>query len=71
MELTIDRIEEGIAVLIGSEDGTVRMSIPVARLPPGSREGDILTMTLVPDPDATVRARDRVMALQERMRKGR
>lgn len=71
MELTIDRIEEGIAILIGREDETIRVTIPVAHLPPTSREGDILTMTLVPDPGATARARDRVRALQERMRTGR
>ena len=70
MDLTIDRIEEGIAILIGREDGTVRLKIPAEHLPPGSKEGDILTMTLLRDPGATARARDRVRSLQERLREG-
>ena len=38
--LSVDRIEDGIAVLIGS-DGVPR-SLPLSALPPGSREGDLL-----------------------------
>jgi len=70
MEMTIDRIEVGIAVLIGREDESVRLKIPAAHLPPGCREGDIIRMTLQPDPEATARARERVGALQDRLRKG-
>ena len=69
MDMTIDRIEEGIAILIGREDETVRLKIPAAHLPPGCREGDILRMTLEQDKEAAARARERVSALQDRLRK--
>lgn len=71
MELFIDRIEGDIAVLIGREDGKVRLTIPVSALPPGCTEGGILTMALAPDRDATERARNRVRAIQERLRSDR
>jgi hypothetical protein len=59
MDLTIDHIESGIAVLIGREDSGVRITLPVTLLPPDSREGDILALTLVKDPLATEAARAR------------
>jgi hypothetical protein len=69
MDLTIDRIEEGTAVLIGREDETVRISIPAGHLPPGSREGDVLTMTLERDDAATRAAKEKVSGLITRLRK--
>jgi hypothetical protein len=68
MNLTIDRIEEGIAVLIGRDDETVRMTIPVSRLPPGSQEGDILSLAFTRDTSATSVARERARGLIEKMR---
>jgi hypothetical protein len=69
MNLTIDRIEEGIAVLIGREDETVRMTVPVSQLPPGSQEGDIIRLILEKDEPATTAARERVGGLISRLRK--
>lgn len=69
MKLSIDRIDEGIAVLI-VQDGTGRqVRLPATLLPPGSREGDILEMTLEPDPAGTSAARDRVTGLIGKLRK--
>jgi hypothetical protein len=71
MNVSIDRIEEGIAVLIGMDDATVRMTVPVSALPPGSSEGDIITLSLERDGIATAAARKRVTDLQERLKKKR
>jgi hypothetical protein len=71
MNVSIDRIEEGIAVLIGMDDATVRMTVPVSALPPGSSEGDIITLSLERDGIATAAARKRVIDLQERLKKKR
>ena len=71
MNVSIDRIEEGIAVLIGMDDATVRMTVPVSALPPGSSEGDIITLSLERDGIATDAARKRVIDLQERLKKKR
>ena len=71
MNVSIDRIEDGIAVLVMREDPRQRMTVPVALLPPGSGEGDILTLTLECDPAATAAARERVSGLIEKLKKKR
>jgi len=63
MRVTIDRIEGDMAVLISCEDERVCIHLPVPLLPAGSREGDMLTMTIEREPDATFRARERVSGL--------
>jgi len=69
MKVNIDRVEEGIAVLIVQEDPSSRIRIPVSLLPPASREGDVLDMWLEPDPAATAAARERVAGLIRKMKK--
>ena len=69
MKVSIDRIDEGVAVLIVQEDPYQRIRLPAGLLPPGSREGDILTVSLEPDPAATGAAKERVSGLIERMKK--
>lgn len=71
MQVSIDRIESGIAVLIGRDDETVRVTIPVARLPAACGEGDILTLTLERDPEATANARERVARRIGKLQKDR
>jgi hypothetical protein len=63
MQMTIDRIEEGIAVLVSLEDKPQKVNVPISLLPPGSREGDIVTMQLGRDEVATAAARERVTSL--------
>jgi hypothetical protein len=70
MYLTIDRIESGIAVLIGREDESMRLEVPLPLLPEGSREGDVLMLSLTRSESEARSAKDRVSALQERL-KGR
>jgi hypothetical protein len=70
MHLTLDRIESGIAVLIGREDESVRLEFPLCLLPEGSREGDVLEFSLTRSETETRSAKDRISALLERL-KGR
>ncbi|MDD1687604.1 DUF3006 domain-containing protein [Methanoregula sp.] len=63
MKATIDRIEEGIAVLILRTDEPLRFHLPVSLLPPECREGDIVTIAVERDTKATAEARDRVAGL--------
>jgi hypothetical protein len=69
MKAIIDRIEEGIAVLVMQEDPHERINVPVSLLPPGFREGDVLTLTLEADTGATATTKERVSGLIERMKK--
>jgi hypothetical protein len=69
MNMTIDRIEEGIAVLIGRDEAAMRMTIPVSGLPLGCREGDVVRILLEKDDGETRAARDRVAGLVEKLKK--
>jgi hypothetical protein len=69
MKATIDRIEGTVAVLIPREDESVRVNIPVSLLPPGCREGDILTIRIERDRAATEVAQERVSGLIEKLKK--
>jgi hypothetical protein len=71
MKVSIDRIEDGIAVLVMRDDTAGQIRVPVALLPPGCGEGDVLTLTLERDPAGTVAARERVSGLIEKLRKKR
>ena len=68
MRATIDRIEEDIAVLLLDDEPGSRCTLSVTFLPPGTREGDVLTLTLERDEDETRAARDRSAALIARLR---
>jgi hypothetical protein len=69
MKATIDRIEGTVAVLIPREDESVRVNIPVSLLPPGCREGDILTIRIERDRASTEAAQERVSGLIEKLKK--
>jgi len=69
MKVTIDRIEGTVAVLVSREDESVRVNVPVSLLPPGSREGDILTIRIERDREATEAAQERVSGLIEKLKK--
>jgi hypothetical protein len=69
MKATLDRIEGTVAVLIPREDESVRVNIPVSLLPPGCREGDILTIRIERDRAATEVAQERVSGLIEKLKK--
>jgi len=69
MKATIDRIEEGIAVLISAEEAPQRMTVPVSLLPPGTKEGDTVTIGIDRDEGATAASKDRVSFLIEKLKK--
>jgi hypothetical protein len=69
MKATVDRIEGTVAVLISREDESVRVNVPVSLLPPGCREGDILTIRIERDGAATEAAQERVAGLIEKLKK--
>ena len=69
MKFTLDRIDEGIAVLISREEEPVRMTIPVSLLPPGVKEGDIVTLSIERDDEGTAAARIRVTGLLDKLKK--
>jgi hypothetical protein len=69
MKATIDRIEDGIAVLIPREEETLRFHLPVSVLPPDCREGDIVTILIERDGEATREAKDRAKSLIDRLKR--
>jgi hypothetical protein len=68
MKATIDRIEEGIAVLISAEEVPARMTVPASLLPAGAKEGDAVTIGIDRDDYATEAAKDRVSSLIETLK---
>jgi hypothetical protein len=66
--LTLDRIEEGTAVLVSDEG--VRVNIPASILPPGVSEGTVLDLTIAADLEETLRRIDAVRDLQRRLLEG-
>jgi hypothetical protein len=69
MKVSIDRIEEGVAVLLMRDDPLGWIHVPVSLLPPGCREGDVLTLTLDPDPAGTAAAKEGVSGLINKLKK--
>ncbi|WP_292520494.1 DUF3006 domain-containing protein [Methanoculleus sp.] len=67
-QASLDRIEEGLAVLLLREDESVRFTLPRSLLPPDAREGDILEVAIRRDVAATEAARRRVAERIERLR---
>ncbi|WP_292366181.1 MULTISPECIES: DUF3006 domain-containing protein [unclassified Methanoculleus] len=67
--VSLDRVEEGLAVLLLREDESVRFTLPRSLLPPGAREGDILMIAIRRDVAETEEARQRVAERIERLRK--
>ncbi len=68
MKATIDRIEGKLAVLIAGEEN-VRFNLPIALLPQGCREGDVLNISFEQDLEATEQAREQVSSLMEKLKK--
>jgi hypothetical protein len=66
---TIDRIENGIAVLILHSGSQKPLVLPSALLPDGCREGDIVMLTLERDPVGTQKEQDGIEEQVERLKK--
>ena len=67
-KVTLDRIEEGIAVLLVRDDETIKINIPLTLLPSGSKEGDILDIAITRDVQETETAKERVSSLLEKLK---
>ncbi len=67
--VSLDRVEEGLAVLLLREDESIRFTLPVSLLPADAQEGDILEITARRDVEATEAARQRVAERIERLRR--
>ena len=71
MKVSIDRIEQEVAVLVVQDDPSGIIRVPVSLLPPGCREGDVLNMTLEADLLETAAAKERVGGLIDKLKKKR
>jgi len=71
MKVSIDRIEQEVAVLVVQDDPSGIICVPVSLLPPGCREGDVLNMTLEADLLETAAAKERVARLIDKLKKKR
>ncbi len=69
MTAVIDRVEGELAVLLMGEEGETRLNVPLALLPEGCREGDILNISIERDPQATSLAKERVTGLMDKLKK--
>ena len=67
-QVSLDRVEEGLAVLLLREDESIRLTLPRSFLPDGAREGDILEIAIRRDVAATEEARRRVAERIARLR---
>jgi hypothetical protein len=60
VQATIDRIEGDVAVLVLDTGSPQTITVPSILIPDGCREGDIVRLTLEPDPEATRTGRERI-----------
>lgn len=67
-KVTLDRIEEDTAVLLVRDEETVKIDLPLFLLPAGSREGDILDITIDRDIQGTEDSKERVSSLLEKLK---
>ncbi|WP_292388042.1 DUF3006 domain-containing protein [Methanosarcina sp. UBA5] len=67
-KVTLDRIEEGNAVLLIRNDESIKINIPLFLLPACSKEGDILDITITKDVQETEDAKERVSSLLEKLK---
>ena len=68
LKVTIDRIEEGIAVLLVRVEEKIKINVPLILLPVGSKEGDILDIAITRDVQETEAAKERVTSLLEKLK---
>lgn len=69
LKVTIDRFEDGYAVLLVQGKEEVHIDFPAELLPEGCREGDILDIDISRDEESTEDARREVSDLIEKLKK--
>ena len=67
-KVTLDKIEESIAVLLVRDEEKIKINIPYILLPYGSKEGDILDIAITRNVQETENAKKRVSALLEKLK---
>lgn len=71
-KIIVDRIENDIAVLLVREKGTkcetIKIDMPLFLLPPETKEGDILNVTITRDTQETEDTRERISALLDKLK---
>lgn len=68
MKVTVDRIEEGIAVLLIRPEEDYEIQLPIKYLPQEVKEGSILNINMEIDEQETEKARERVSSLINKLR---
>ena len=71
MKMTIDRFEGDVATLVACGDNPERINLPRSLLPPETREGDVITLQITRDEEATVETRNRVRDLIAKLKSKR
>jgi hypothetical protein len=71
MKAVIDRIEGELAVVLMGENGEFKLNLPLAQLPAGCHEGDILKISIERDPAATEQGKEQVSGRIEKLKKKR
>lgn len=66
-KVTLDRIEDNTAVLLVRDEEKVKINIPLCLLPPESKEGDILDLTITINLQETEASKERVSNLLEKL----
>jgi Protein of unknown function (DUF3006) len=69
IKVTLDRIEGSIAVLLVRDEENIKINFPLSLLPEGSREGDILNISIAKNIKDTEDANERVTSLIEKLKK--
>ncbi len=69
-KVEIDRIEDGIAVLVLSDDDEVKFNLPVSYLPEGARDGDHLQVSFKVDEKSRDEQKARVSNLLKELTGG-
>lgn len=65
--LFVDRIEEGVAVLLGESPAMGELEVPVSLLPEGVGEGDFLRLSFEPDEEEKRAAKHAIQNLMDEL----
>ena len=67
LKFTVDRIEEGYAVLLLRDEESTTLNWPLETIPFSVSEGDILTFEIEKDEEEREAARERVKSLLQKL----
>ena len=68
LEITLDRFEGNLAILLVRDDETTQINVPISLLPAECEEGDILDIRIEKNTEKTKSARKRTTELLERIK---